>query len=156
MKRVGLAFLVGLVFGAGLDLSQMTNPAKVLNFLDLFGRWDPSLAFVMGGGVLVGVVGLRLNRFLKTPLAAPRFVFSSYAKIDVQLISGAALFGIGWGLSGFCPGPAIANLGVLAGVYNTPAIYVEVTGALTNTMLTAQYRGAGRQEAEGIPGKIRN
>lgn len=96
-------FSVGLAFGLGLCLSGMTLPSKVLGFLDVAGVWDPSLAFVMGGAVAVGLVLFRLAR---SRLAPPP------AAIDRGLVAGSALFGIGWGLVGFCPGPALAALGV--------------------------------------------
>jgi len=96
-------FSVGLAFGLGLCLSGMTLPSKVLGFLDVAGAWDPSLAFVMGGAVAVGLVLFRLAR---SRLAPPP------ARIDRGLVGGSALFGIGWGLVGFCPGPALAALGV--------------------------------------------
>lgn len=96
-------FSVGLAFGLGLCLSGMTLPSKVLGFLDVAGAWDPSLAFVMGGAVAVGLVLFRLAR---SRLAPPS------TRIDRGLVAGSALFGIGWGLVGFCPGPALAALGV--------------------------------------------
>lgn len=111
-----MSFLVnlalGLLFGAGLVVSGMADPAKVLNFLDLFGTWDPSLAFVMGGAVLVAFVGYRLVLRRDRPVAAPSFGIPARKDIDARLIVGPALFGIGWGLAGFCPGPAIAALGL--------------------------------------------
>ena len=111
-----MSFLVnlglGLLFGVGLVVSGMSNPAKVLNFLDLFGTWDPSLAFVMGGAVLVAFLGYRLVLHRDHPVAASRFDLPQHESIDVQLITGAAIFGLGWGMSGFCPGPAITALGL--------------------------------------------
>ncbi|TWG53666.1 DUF6691 family protein [Aminobacter sp. J44] len=111
-----MSFLVnlalGLLFGAGLVVSGMADPAKVLNFLDLFGTWDPSLAFVMGGAVLVAFVGYGLVLRRDRPVAAPSFSVPAGKDIDARLIVGPALFGIGWGLAGFCPGPAIAALGL--------------------------------------------
>jgi uncharacterized membrane protein YedE/YeeE len=111
------ALLAGVVFGFGLAFSRMTDPQKIKDFLDLAaipaGGWDPSLAFVMGGGLVVAFFGLRLDRVLHTPLAAPAFVRSRRSRIDGPLVGGAAIFGVGWGLSGFCPGPAIADLGIV-------------------------------------------
>ena len=95
------ALLSGTLFGAGLAIGQMTNPAKVLGFLDVAGAWDPSLAFVMGAAVLVSAVSYRIHA---SGAAAPT------AGLDARLIGGAALFGLGWGLAGFCPGPAVASL----------------------------------------------
>jgi uncharacterized membrane protein YedE/YeeE len=100
----------GILFGAGLALSGMVNPMKVVNFLDLTGLWDPSLIFVMAGGLIVTVIGYRLAWSRQRPLFAQRFALPSASAIDTPLIAGAALFGLGWGLAGFCPGPAIASL----------------------------------------------
>ncbi|GLK86897.1 DUF6691 family protein [Ancylobacter defluvii] len=105
---------LGLLFGVGLVISGMSDPAKVLNFLDLFGSFDPSLAFVMGGAVVVAFFGFRLAWARPAPLLAPRFQVPKRTDIDVRLIIGPALFGIGWGLGGFCPGPAFTALGLLA------------------------------------------
>ena len=102
------AFAAGLIFGLGLVVSDMINPAKVLNFLDIAGSWDPSLVFVMGTAVVTAAIGYRLVFRLKTPLLGGRFVLPNRTDIDARLIGGAALFGIGWGLAGFCPGPAIS------------------------------------------------
>jgi uncharacterized membrane protein YedE/YeeE len=106
--------IAGLLFGAGLLLSGMADPAKVLNFLDLFGTWDPSLAFVMAGAVGVAFLGYRLAFRRASPLLAPEFKVSERAPIDGRLLGGAALFGVGWGLTGFCPGPAVVSLPLLA------------------------------------------
>ena len=112
-----IALASGVIFGFGLAISRMIDPAKVQNFLDFAaiprGGWDPSLAFVMGGGVLVALVGMRLDRYLKKPIAGPAFIKTSRTRIDRQLVVGAAIFGVGWGLSGFCPGPAFADLGLM-------------------------------------------
>jgi hypothetical protein len=105
---------LGLLFGLGLIVSGMSNPAKVLNFLDLFGTFDPSLAFVMGGAVVVAFIGFRLVLTREKPLMAPRFQLPTRSDIDARLIVGPALFGIGWGLGGFCPGPAFTALGLAA------------------------------------------
>lgn len=105
---------LGLLFGVGLIVSGMSNPAKVLNFLDLAGTFDPSLAFVMGGAVLVAFVGFRLVLVRERPLLAPRFQLPSRSDIDTRLIVGPALFGIGWGLGGFCPGPVFTALSLAA------------------------------------------
>jgi uncharacterized membrane protein YedE/YeeE len=105
-----VSLLCGTVFGFGLQLSGMANPAKVAGFLDVLGAWDPSLAFVMGGALVVTVPAFFLTR-RGTPLLEPRFHFPDRTAIDGRLVGGAALFGVGWGVSGLCPGPAIANLG---------------------------------------------
>lgn len=104
----------GLLFGIGLLVSGMANPAKVQNFLDLAGIWDPSLAFVMAGAVATTYVGYRFVLQRPRPLLAERFALPRASDIDASLVIGAALFGIGWGLSGYCPGPAITALPLLA------------------------------------------
>lgn len=103
---------LGLLFGVGLVVSGMSNPAKVLNFLDLAGSFDPSLAFVMGGAVIVAFFGFRLALSRPAPLIEPGFHLPTRTDIDSRLIVGPALFGIGWGLGGFCPGPALTGLGL--------------------------------------------
>jgi uncharacterized membrane protein YedE/YeeE len=112
--RQAVNFLVGLIFGLGLLISGMANPAKVQNFLDLAGSFDPSLIFVMASALAVTFIGYRLALARERPLLAERFYLPSGSIIDGRLILGAALFGIGWGLSGFCPGPAIVSLPLLA------------------------------------------
>ncbi len=104
------AMLSGIIFGAGLALSGMVNPMKVQNFLDILGTWDPTLIFVMGAGLAVTFFGYRAAMKLPKPLYADRFHLPDICRIDGRLLAGAALFGIGWGLTGFCPGPAIASL----------------------------------------------
>ena len=104
------AFGAGLTFGLGLVISQMVNPAKVLAFLDVFGNWDPSLAFVMGGALAVTAVGYRLVLRQSRPVLADGFQIPSKRSVDRQLVLGALLFGVGWGLVGLCPGPAIAAI----------------------------------------------
>jgi uncharacterized membrane protein YedE/YeeE len=103
-------FIAGLLFGAGVTVSGMVNPMKVLNFMDLAGQWDPTLIFVMGAGLLTCLAGYRLVFTRSRPLAADRFELPPSAAIDARLLGGATLFGLGWGLSGFCPGPAVASL----------------------------------------------
>ncbi|WP_419695625.1 DUF6691 family protein [Mesorhizobium muleiense] len=111
-----MSFLVnlvlGLLFGIGLVVSGMSDPAKVLNFLDLSGRWDPSLAFVMGGAVIVAFFGYRLVLKRDAPLVGGRFHLPGRKDIDAPVVTGPAIFGIGWGLGGFCPGPALTALGL--------------------------------------------
>ncbi len=106
----------GLIFGVGLAVSRMTDPEKVKAFLDVAtifdGAWDPSLAFVMGGGLIVAMIFYRLARPLPAPFVTTAFVFPKAGKIDRQLVIGSALFGVGWGMAGLCPGPAIADLGL--------------------------------------------
>ena len=108
MKNLA-ALLCGLLFGAGLALSGMTDTARVLGFLDLFGDWIPDLAFVMGGAVCVTLVTFRFV-LKRRPLLAPEFSLPTRTDIDPRLLGGAALFGIGWGTYGYCPGPALSAL----------------------------------------------
>jgi uncharacterized membrane protein YedE/YeeE len=118
MRQIVSAFAAGLIFGLGLIGSGMINPAKVLNFLDLFGQWDPSLALVMGGALAVGLVGHRFILKMDRPVLADAFHLPTRSDIDLRLVGGAVLFGVGWGLAGFCPGPAITGAGLgLAPVY---------------------------------------
>ena len=105
------AVLTGIVFGTGITLSGMINPAKVLNFLDIAGTWDASLIFVMGGAVVVTFIGYRLVWRRSAPLFAGGFQVPGSTVIDSRLVGGSALFGIGWGIAGFCPGAAIPALG---------------------------------------------
>lgn len=105
-----MPLLVGLLFGAGLHIAGMTDPEKVLGFLDVAGVWDPTLAFVMGGALLVTGPVFFLLRARKAPWFAPRFMLPTLTRIDRPLLEGAALFGVGWGMVGLCPGPALANL----------------------------------------------
>jgi len=107
------ALICGIIFGLGLVISGMANPAKVQNFLDLFGTWDPSLAFVMGGAIAVTAPGYRYILKRPSPLAHTTFHLPTSRDLDPKLLSGAAIFGAGWGLSGFCPGPAITSLSML-------------------------------------------
>ena len=110
MERNLAAGLAGLIFGIGLTVSQMVNPAKVLAFLDILGNWDPSLMFVMGGALLVTAGGYRLAWMRPRPFFAERYQIPCDTSIDRKLAIGAVMFGMGWGLVGLCPGPAIAAL----------------------------------------------
>ena len=103
-------FIAGLLFGAGVTISGMVNPMKVLNFMDIAGQWDPTLLFVMGAGLFVTFIGYRLVLARPKPVFAAAFNLPTSRLIDARLVGGAALFGIGWGLTGFCPGPALASL----------------------------------------------
>jgi uncharacterized membrane protein YedE/YeeE len=106
-----VAFLVGIAFAVGLGIGGMTQPARVLAFLDVTGPWDPSLAFVMLGAVVTYGVGFRTVMHRARPLLAPAFVLPTRRDLDAPLLVGAAIFGIGWGLAGICPGPALTALG---------------------------------------------
>lgn len=111
MKKLLFAFGTGLVFGTGIVISGMMDPAKVLNFFDLAGTWDPSLALVMAGALCVTFIGYRLVWRRRAPVFGDRFQVPASTVLDARLIGGSALFGIGWGIAGFCPGAAIPALG---------------------------------------------
>jgi hypothetical protein len=111
MIRIAIDFLVGLLFGVGLMLSGMTDPGKVQGFLDLAGAWDPSLALVMGGAIAVGVGAFALARKRTTSLLGGAMQLPTRRDIDRPLVVGSLAFGVGWGLAGFCPGPAVVALG---------------------------------------------
>lgn len=109
MKAI-VGLLCGLVFGVGLAMSDMTDTSVVLGFLDVTGAWNPDLAFVMGGAVLVTLIAFRFVLRMKRPILNPRFTLPKSSVIDGRLLGGAAIFGIGWGIYGYCPGPALAAL----------------------------------------------
>lgn len=106
------ALASGAVFGFGLSLSGMLNPARVQGFLDIFGAWDPSLAFVLGGAVAVAFIGVQMTKRMRRPVFDDAFHVPTSGRIDASLIAGSALFGLGWGIGGFCPGPAVASLAI--------------------------------------------
>ena len=110
MGRMIVALVAGTLFGLGLAVSGMINPAKVVGFLDVAGGWDPTLMFVMGGAMLITVPAFRLILNRPRPILADGFALPTKSALDARLLGGAALFGVGWGLSGFCPGPAVAAL----------------------------------------------
>ncbi len=105
-----MAFLTGLVFGLGLIISGMTDPSKVIGFLDLAGKWDPSLAFVMGGAILVGLFAFRFAASRPRAVLGGPIRLPTASRIDRRLVLGSLVFGAGWGLAGYCPGPALASL----------------------------------------------
>ena len=110
VKRLVPPLVSGMLFGAGLAVSGMTDPARVRGFLDVFGAWDPTLAFVMGGAVLVMAAAWRLRSRMLRPVFGEKFSLPDRTDLDARLIAGAVLFGIGWGIAGLCPGPALASL----------------------------------------------
>ncbi len=112
MGRTLSGLFAGLVFGAGLTVSGLVNPSKVVAFLDIAGNWDPSLAFVMLGGIAVAAIGFKLVLRRSKPIFDSNFILPTRKDIDRNLIVGAGIFGIGWGLAGYCPGPALAGLGL--------------------------------------------
>ncbi len=112
MKIILISLISGILFGIGLALSQMTNPIKVLNFLDLAGTWDASLILVMLGALMVTFIGFRIILKRPQPLLDAKFYLATKTAIDKPLIIGAALFGMGWGITGYCPGPVVGGLGL--------------------------------------------
>ncbi len=124
------ALLAGLVFGIGLAVSGMLDPSRVLGFLDFAGSWDPSLAFVLGGAVIVSASGTILARRMAQPVLGGTFDLPTGRLLDARLIGGSALFGIGWGLAGFCPGPALAALSL-----GLPKAFVFVGAMLLGMLL---------------------
>jgi uncharacterized membrane protein YedE/YeeE len=135
------AFFAGLVFGVGLIVSGMANPAKVLGFLDVAGRWDPSLAFVMAGAVAVGAVAFAVARRRTRSALGLAMQLPQARGVDGRLLAGSALFGVGWGLAGFCPGPAVVALG---GGYAKAAVFVAAM--LAGMALFELIQGTGGRE----------
>lgn len=109
--RLISTYLIGLIFGVGISISGMANPAKVLNFFDFAGTWDPSLMFVMGGAIVVAFIGYRIVLRRPAPIIEATFHLPDNPRIDARLLGGAAVFGVGWGIAGFCPGGALPALG---------------------------------------------
>jgi uncharacterized protein len=126
MKILVSALFSGILFGIGLALSQMINPEKVLNFLDLAGAWDPSLIFVMLGALVVTLISFRFVLKQPQPVFDSKFYLATKTAIDKPLIIGAAIFGAGWGIAGYCPGPVVAGLGLgnVEAVVMIIAIYI--------------------------------
>ena len=138
------ALIAGILFGIGMAVSGMTNTAKVQGFLDVFGAWDPTLAFVMGGGLAVASLGYRLVFRRSAPLFAETFSLPARTDIDTRLLLGAAIFGIGWGLVGYCPGPALAGL-----TYGYPQTLAFVPAMIVGLLL------AHRVTATPSPARLR-
>jgi uncharacterized membrane protein YedE/YeeE len=130
MREKGLALIAGLLFGLGLGVSQMIDRERVLGFLDVAGNWDPTLAFVMGGAVLVTLISFRFVLRRPHPIFSPKFYLPTRNDIDRPLLIGAGLFGIGWGIAGYCPGPGITA--TVLGIAN-PFIFLAamIAGSLT-------------------------
>ncbi len=142
--HIFMALVVGLVFGLGLILSGMTDPSKVIGFLDLAGRWDPSLAFVMGGAILVGLVAFRFASQRDKSLLGHVMHLPVDARIDRRLVLGGFAFGIGWGLAGYCPGPALT---MLASGGSKPLIFSTAMIAGMAIFELLERRPARRQQA---------
>lgn len=140
--NVLLSFAAGLVFGLGLIVSGMSDPAKVLGFLDLAGDWDPSLALVMAGAIAVGALGFALARKRSRSLLGLEMRLPAVRHLDRRLIAGSVLFGVGWGIAGFCPGPALVALGM-----GQPKAVVFVAALLVGMALFELAEGLGRRAA---------
>ena len=142
MLRILAAGAIGLVFGSGIAISGMANPAKVLNFFDIFGTWDPSLAFVMAAALAVTAIGYRFVLKRPRPLLEPKFHVPGNRKLDLPLIAGSAAFGIGWGITWFCPGGAIPALGL-----GEPSAWIFVGSMLAGIAAARTLRIALEQRA---------
>ena len=129
------SLLAGVIFGAGLTLSDMVNPARVTNFLDVAGSWDPTLIFVMAGGLAVTTLGYKFIFRRSSPVVDEQFHLPTQRQIDLPLIGGAALFGVGWGLAGICPGPALTDLVTLE-----PKVLVFVVAMLVGMIAASALR----------------
>ena len=142
--RLLSAFAIGLIFGLGIAISGMINPAKVLNFFDLAGTWDPSLAFVMGGALAVAIPGYRLVLHKPAPAFEDRFQLPDTRVIDRRLVLGSATFGVGWGIAGFCPGGALPALGT-----GSMDVFVFIVALILGLLIARvlQQRGASRKPA---------
>lgn len=144
MIRIVSALVCGLIFGAGLTISQMIEPQKIKGFLDVAGQWDPSLLVVMAAALVVTFAGYVLARRQRTPLLAGRALWPTATDIDVPLVGGAVMFGIGWGLIGFCPGPAIVDLST-----GMPTVIVFIVAMAAGMIANNLMRG--RQAASLAP-----
>lgn len=134
--KLPAAYLIGLIFGLGISMSGMANPAKVLNFFDLAGSWDPSLAFVMGGAVVITFFGYRWVLARSQPLFATSFRLPKRSDLDLRLISGSLIFGIGWGIAGFCPGGALPLIGT-----GNITVIVFIVALIIGIVLTRKLEG---------------
>ena len=153
VARILVALLAGALFGVGLAVSGMMNPQKVTGFLDFAGDWDPTLVFVMGGAVLVTIPAFRLVLRRQRPVLADGFALPGKSALDARLLGGAALFGVGWGLSGFCPGPAVAAL-VPALAAGLPAVLVFFAAMISGMALYAWvFERPARGGTEAKPSK---
>lgn len=136
-RRILPPLVSGALFGAGLAVGGMTDPAQVRGFLDVFGDWDPTLAFVMGGAVIIMAIAWNFQRRMTQPIFGERFALPDRNDLDGKLIAGAALFGVGWGIAGLCPGPAVASL-ALAPLNALPFVAAMLVGMALHYIVTAR------------------
>ena len=148
MRQIFTALLIGALFGAGLAISGMVDPARVQNFLDVTGSWDPTLAFVLGGAIVPSAIAYRIRKHMQRPLLVDHFAVPENRLIDRPLLAGAALFGIGWGLVGFCPGPALAALAL---GYWQPWLFTAAMLAGMAIHAAAANRSSGRHTLQAEP-----
>jgi uncharacterized protein len=147
LRKLLPPLLSGILFGAGLTISGMTDPPRVRGFLDVFGEWDPTLAFVMGGAVAIMAVAWRLQARIPSPLFGEKFSLPDRKDLDARLIGGAILFGIGWGIAGLCPGPAVAAL-ALSPLSAAPFLGAMLAGMLLQgIIMNRKGRGSDRAKA---------
>ena len=142
MRNIASSLGLGLIFGLGIAISGMIDPAKIVNFFDIAGNWDPSLAFVMAGGLAVSLPGYRLVFGRGKPLLAERFSLPDTQAVGTALVGGSALFGVGWGLSGFCPGGAIPAIGL-----GRIEPWLFVGGMVAGMVIARSLRGIGQTAA---------
>jgi uncharacterized membrane protein YedE/YeeE len=140
-----ISLLTGIMFGAGLCISGMVNPAKVIGFLDVTGQWDPSLAFVMGGGLTVMIIANLIGRKMNRPMYAEYWRLPTKEKIDKTLLVGSAVFGIGWGVGGFCPGPALTSI-----AYSNSTLLLGVAAYLVGAGIALAIRSSGSQRQPNV------
>ena len=154
MKRAAVAFGSGLVFAIGLSVSGMTQPGKVAGFLDVTGDWDPSLALVMGGGVGVLALAWAWVRSHERPVLAEDFPNPPHSTIDARLVGGAALFGVGWGMAGLCPGPAIVSVaaGAPVALWFVPGMVAGI--AAVRSFDLRAHRGAEQETGAPAPDAV--
>lgn len=145
MKTLITSFVSGVVFALGLGIAGMTRPIKVIGFLDFFGNWDPSLACVMVGAIAVYFIANRWRGHMRSPLLAAKFSVPTRTDLDARLLLGAALFGVGWGLSGFCPGPALTSLATSAS-----SVVIFVMAMAAGTYIHSWLAGYGVESSARI------
>jgi len=136
MSKIVVALVAGIIFGLGLCVSEMINPTRVIGFLDVFGRWDATLLLVMAAAVTIAGIGFPLVARRAKPILVDKFVVPEKTDIDLRLITGSVLFGVGWGLAGLCPGPAIAALASMS-----PSILMFVVAMIVGQWLASRFEG---------------